>query len=139
MTVRRRAHDGEAGDITAAIAVTALLFLAFFAIGALRIVGTGGDVDAAARAAARAASATGNAAAAEAAASSVAGETLAHRGVACQGLTVAVGGDLAAGGIVTVEVTCVVSLADVVLVGFPGTRTLTGHGIEQVDQLRGGT
>ena len=48
------------------------------------------------------------------------------------------GGDLAAGGIVTVDVTCTVALGDVVVAGFPGSRTATGHGVEQVDVVRGG-
>ena len=63
---------------------------------------------------------------------------LADRGVACQHLGVAVGGDITAGGVVTVDVTCTVSLADVVVAGFPGSRTLTGRGVEQVDVVRGG-
>jgi hypothetical protein len=120
------------------VAVTALLLVGFFIVGALRLVGSGGDVDAAARAAARAAAASYDIGAASATASKVAGDVLAGRGVACQHLGVAVGGDIAAGGVVTVAVTCTVSLADLVVAGFPGSRTLTGRGVEQVDVVRGG-
>ena len=136
-TRRHRDETGSAG-IEAGLAVIALLLVGFFIIGALRVVGSGSDVDAAARSAARAAAAEYESGTASTAAWSVASATLAERGVACQGLAVAVGGDLVAGGIVTVDVTCTVSLADVVLAGFPGSRTVTGRGIEQVDVVRGG-
>jgi Flp pilus assembly protein TadG len=134
---RCRGDRGSAA-VEAGLAVTGLLLVGFFLIGALRVVGSGGDVDAAARAAARAAAASYDPATASAAASKVAGDVLADRGVACQGLRVAVGGDLDPGGVVTVAVTCTVSLADVVVAGFPGARSLTGHGVEQVDVVKGG-
>jgi hypothetical protein len=91
------------------------------------------------RAAARAAAANYDTASASAAASKVAGATLADRGVACRNLSIAVGGTLVPGGVVTVAVTCTVSLGDVLVAGFPGSRTLTGRGVEQVDVIRGGT
>lgn len=128
---------GSAG-VEAAIAVTSLLLVGFFIIGAMRVVGTGGDVDAAARSAARAAAAAYDPEAASAAAQAVAAQALAARGVACQQLAVSVDGDLSPGSVVIVDVTCNVSLADVVVAGFPGSRTVTGRGIEQVDIVRGG-
>ena len=138
MTTRRCRGDRGTAAVEAGLAVTGVLLVGFFVIGALRVVGTSGDVDAAARAGARAAAATYDSADASAAASSVAGATLAERGVACQHLAVAVGGSLDAGGIVTVDVTCSVALGDVILAGFPGSRTLSGRGVEQVDVIRGG-
>lgn len=111
----------------------------FFVIGALRVAGTSGDVDAAARSAARAAAAEYDDRAASAAASTAAAVALADRGVACQSLNVSVGGDFVAGGLVTVDVSCTVALGDVVLAGFPGSRTVHGHGVEQIDIIRGGT
>lgn len=139
MAERRRQHDdrGSAG-VEAAIAVTSLLLVGFFIIGAIRVVGSGGDVDAAARSAARAAAAEYDPGSASAAAEAVATQTLAARGVACQNLDVTVDGDLSPGSVVVVELTCSVSLADVVLAGFPGSRTVTGRGVEQVDLVRGG-
>jgi Flp pilus assembly protein TadG len=133
MTRRTRRNDerGTAG-VEAAFAVVALLLVGFFIIGALRVTNT------AAHAAARAAAAEYDAASANAAANRVAAGVLSDRGVACQGLNVVVGGDLTSGGVVTVEVTCTVDLSDVALAGFPGSRTLTGRGVEQVDVVRGG-
>jgi Flp pilus assembly protein TadG len=139
MTVRRWRGDDGTAAVEAGLAVTGVLLVGFFVIGALRIVGTGGDVNAAAQSAARAAATAYDAVSASAAATNVAGATLADRGVACHELTVALGGTLDPGGVVSVSVTCTVSLGDVVFAGFPGSRTLTGHGVEQVDIIRGGT
>ena len=136
MTVER--DRGSAG-VEAAVAVTALLAMAFFIIGGIRIITSGSDVNAAARAGARAAASEYDPGSAQTAATNVVSASLADRGVACSDLTVAVGGDLTAGSTVSVAVTCTVSLADVVLAGFPGTRTVTGSGVEFVDAVRGGT
>lgn len=137
MTERQVADRGTAA-VETAVAVTALLLVAFFLIGGMRIVGTGGDVSAAAHAGARAAAAERDSGSAAAAATDVVGRTLAERGVACSALAVSVTGELGAGSIVAVDVTCTVSLADVVLAGFPGSRTVSGRGVQQVDLIRGG-
>ena len=133
-----RDDEGAAG-VEAAVAVTALLAVGFFVIGALRITNTGGDTHAAARAGARAAAAEYDPSRAASAARRVVAGSLADRGVACSKLDVRVGGDLVPGGVVTVDVSCVVELRDVALAGFPGTRTLTGRAVEQVDVVRGGS
>ena len=132
-----RDDRGSAG-VEAALAVMALLLVGFFIVGALRVTNAGGDVHAAAWSAARAAAAAYDPVNATQAATSVAGGELAERGVACRDLRVSVSGELTAGSIVTVDITCVVSLADVVLAGFPGTRTVTARAVEQVDLVRGG-
>lgn len=134
----RCTRDRGSASVEAAVAVVALLGMAFLAVGALRVVGTGGDVDSAARAGARAAAAEYQPAAAHAAASQVVSNALADRGVACADLAVAVSGDLSPGSVVAVDVTCVVDLGDVVRAGFPGSRTVSGHGLEYVDAVRGG-
>ena len=133
------ASDRGSASVEAAIAVVALLGVAFFVVGALRIVGTGSDVDAAARAGARAASSQYNTALAHEAATEVVAGALADRGVACTNLVVSVSGDLAPGSVVSVDVSCTVGLGDVVLAGFPGSRTMSGRGVEYVDTVRGGT
>lgn len=133
MTAAR--DEGSAG-VEAAVAVTSLLLVGFFIVGALRITGAGADVKAAARAAARAAASSYSSG--DAAAADVVANVLSNRGVACERLSVQVGGDSTAGGVVVVDVTCEVSLADVVVAGFPGRRTVTGRGVELVDVLRGG-
>ena len=138
MTRTPAPRDRGTAGVEAAIAVTSLLLVGFFIIGALRITNAGGDVDAAARSASRAAAAEYDDATARQAAETVAEGVLSDRGVACRQLDVQLGGSLAAGGVVTVDVTCTVSLADVVLVGFPGSRTVSARGFEQVDVVRGG-
>ena len=135
---RSLTRDRGSAGVEAAIAVTSLMMVGFFIIGALRVTNTGGDVDAAARSATRAAAAEYDDTSAYQAAQLVASSELADRGVACEQLDVQLGGTLAAGGVVTVDVTCIVSLADVVLAGFPGSRTVSGRGVEQVDVVRGG-
>ena len=130
-----RDERGSAG-IEASIAVTSLLLVLWFVVGGLRITNTGGDVKAAARAAARAAVVEYSDGAATAAANRVAADVLANRGVACQAMNVAVG-TLVRGQPLTVTVSCVVSLADVGRVGFPGTRTLVGTAVDFVDRIRG--
>lgn len=138
MSGRGSGDIGTAG-VEAAIAILALLGMLCFVVGAVRVTNSGGDVAAAARAAARAAAAERSTSAAAASAQDVASTMLASRGVACRGgPAVAVGGDLSPGGVVTVNVTCTVSLADAVLAGFPGSRTVTGRGVESVDSVRGG-
>jgi Flp pilus assembly protein TadG len=133
-------HDDRgSGGVEAGIAVTALLTVAFFLVGAMRITGTSGDTSAAARAAARAAAGQYDVGRANAAAQSVAAAELSSRGLACQGLSVNVNADLKPGGIVTVDVTCTVNLSDVVFAGFPGTRQVSGRGVEAVDVVRGGS
>ena len=135
---RPTGRDQGSAGVEAAIAVTSLMMVGFFIVGALRVTNTAGDVDAAARSATRAAAAEYDDASAFQTAQAVVASELADRGVACEQLNVQVGGTLAAGGVITVDVTCVVSLADVVLAGFPGSKTVSGRGVEQVDVVRGG-
>ena len=133
-----RHDDRGAAGVEAALAVTGLLMVGFFLIGGIRLLGSAGDVDGAAHAGARAAAAEYNDGAASSAAQSVVGQVLGDRGVACSGLSVVIGGDLNAGGVVIVDVTCTVELSDVMVAGFPGSRKVTGRGVEQVDVVRGG-
>lgn len=135
---RRRGERGSAG-VEAALAVVALMSVMFFVVGALRVTNSAGDVSAAARAGARAAAGERSVAAASAAASTVVSSALSSRGVACAGGPhVSVSGSVAAGGVVTVTVTCTVDLDDAVLGGFGASRSVTGRGVEYVDSVRGG-
>lgn len=131
-------RDRGSASVEAAIAVVALLAMAFFVVGGLRVVGTGGDVDSAARAGARAAAAAYEPGTAQVAAAQVVSTTLTDRGVACTNLAVSVSGDLTPGSVVSVDVSCTIDLSDVVLAGFPGHRTVSGRGVEYVDSVRGG-
>lgn len=136
-TTRGDRDIGTAG-VDAAMAVTALLAVGMLVIGGLRITNASGDVQAAARSAARAAAAEYLPSAAEAAASQVASAALADRGQSCRQLDVDVRGDLSAGSVVAVTITCIVGLGDVVLAGFPGSTTVSGEAVEYVDLARGG-
>lgn len=130
-----RRDVGTAG-VEVAISVTALLLVAFFVIGALRITNSEGDVRAAARAGARAAATARTPSGAESAARAVVQSALSDRGVACSGgPQIDVTRD--ATGVATVTVRCVVELDDVSPAGF-STRTLSASASERVDPLRGG-
>lgn len=136
-TPRRWSDAGSAG-IETAFAVTALLLVLFFVVGGMRIVGANGDVSSAARAGARAAATARTRGGADSDARAVVSEALTGRGVACSGgPQVSVAGTGVAGGAVTVTVTCNVSLQDVVIAGFPGSRTVTVMAVEYVDRIRG--
>lgn len=140
----RRGHGpgrgGERGaaGIEMALAASAFLLATFLAVGALRISTTRSDVSASARSAARAAAQAYTPAQAEQGATAVAADVLASHGVACVDLRVRVGGELAPGSIVTATVVCQVDLADVALVGFPGSTEVEATAAEMVDVVRGG-
>ncbi|MFK8025153.1 MAG: TadE/TadG family type IV pilus assembly protein [Ilumatobacter sp.] len=130
--------DGGSAGVETAFAVTALLLVLFFVVGGMRLVGADGDVSSAARAGARAAASARSSADADAAARAVVAGALSGRGVACTGgPRVSVSGAGEPGQAVTVEVSCNVSLRDVVAAGFPGTRTVSASAVEYVDQIRG--
>ncbi len=134
---RGRGDTGSAG-VETALAVVALLSMTFFIVGGLRITNTNGDVSAAARAGARAAASAGSVGAASSNASSVVNAMLASRGVACVGgPSTSVSGAGSANSLVQVTVTCTVSLGDVVLGGFPGSRSVSASAIEYTDSVRG--
>ena len=115
-----------------------LLLVLMLIVGGLRISNMNGDVQSAAHAGARAAAAERDIGSAQAAAKRVVSNALAESGVGCPAPSVSVSGDLD-GGLVTVSVTCTVSLADVALAGFPGSRTVSVSAVELTDQLRGGS
>ena len=134
---RRQGERGSAG-VDASIAITGLLMMLFLVVGGLRIAGTDGDVDAAARAGARAASQAYDSTAGQSAARAVVEDALASRGVACRNLLVTASGSWAPGGSVRVDVSCTIDLSDVTLAGLPGDRLSTGSAVEVVDVIRGG-
>ena len=130
--------DAGTAGVETAIALTALLLVVFFAVGAVRITGTNGDVGTAARAAARAAASERTAGSGRSLAGAVAGQILADRGLACiGGPAIETSGAGVPGGVVTVTVTCNVDLGDVVFDGFPGSRAVSASATEYVDALRG--
>lgn len=114
--------------------VVLLLFVAFGG----RLVQARGDVDSAARDAARAATLARSAPDAAAAAHAAAAAALVDGVAPCEPLTVDVDtGGFVPGGRVTVTVSCQLQLADLALLGVPGTRTMTRRAISPIDSFRG--
>jgi len=139
VSVRRPRFCGDDGsaEIEIPLAVIGLILTMLLIVGGMRISNMNGDVRSAAHAGARAAAGERDLGAARAAAQRVVSASLAESGVGCPSPSVGVSGDLS-GGLVRVRVTCTVSLADVALAGFPGSRTVTVEAVELTDQLRGG-
>ena len=134
----RRCHDERGTAATELVLATPVLVaLMLFVVLCGRLAAAGHDVDAAAESAARAASLHTTPDGASAAAQDAATVVLADRHLTCAGLTVATDtSQLAPGGMVIVDVTCAVDLADVALIGVPGTKTVTARAIEPIDRYR---
>lgn len=116
----------------------AVLVLLLLVVAGGRLVLARERLDAAARDAARAGTIARTASTANADATRVADARLADAGVTCRNLDVNVDvTDFRPGGTVTTTVTCTVDLADLTLLGVPGTRTITSRAVETVDTLRG--
>lgn len=137
--MKRRHQDDEAGSavVELTLMVPAIVLILMLVVAAGRIVQARNDVAAAAGDAARAASVRQHRAGATRAAEATARRSLADRGVSCAQVSVNLGGgDLSPGSAVAVDVSCSVNLADLGLLGVPGSRTVSARGIEVVDQYR---
>ncbi|MEU1808393.1 TadE/TadG family type IV pilus assembly protein [Micromonospora aurantiaca (nom. illeg.)] len=137
---RRVAATGDAGSSTVEVTLLAplLVGLLLFIVLCGRLVAVQLDVDAAASGAARTGSIARTESAARIQAEQTARDTLAARGLSCADATVTVTtGGLRPGGAVTVSVSCRVPLADLVLLGVPGSRVVTSTATSPVDQWRG--
>ncbi len=139
MTVKAAARL-EAGAATTELALMTpalLAMLLFVALGG-RLVLASGDVEGASRDAARAASIERQPESAQSAAATAASATLEGRGVTCRRLEVRVDTtDFGAGGSVTVDVSCEVSLSSLSLLRVPGSRTVKASSTETIDVFRG--
>jgi len=131
---------GERGDaavelvVLTPLVVVMLLFVVFTG----RLVAARGDVAAAARDAARAATLARTAPAASASALAAAQATLGGGLAPCQSTDIAVAlGGFTPGGTVTASVACEVDLADLGLIGVPGTSRVTGDASAVIDAYRG--
>lgn len=115
-----------------------LLVLLLFVVGLGRLGVARGDVDGAARDAARAASLARSAGATRPLAYQAASASLRDRGLTCEALRVDVEpGAFEAGGVVAVNVTCNVHLADLTLVWTPGAKEISSRFVEPIDAYRG--
>lgn len=141
MSAIGRPERDEVGSVAVEMAVIApaLVALLLLVVFAGRVAQADGDVRRASAAAARAASLRQDPAGAEEAARDAAAANVAASRVACGALDTAVDTSrFAAGGTVTVTVRCTASLADVSLLGLPGSRTFTARSVAVVDRFRGG-
>ena len=139
--IRRVAATGDAGSSTTEAVIAAPLLIMFVLLVVLcgRLVSAQMDLNAAASSAARSGSIARTQAAAQAEAQRNALATLAARGVTCrdQNVSVSIGG-LQAGAAVTVTVSCRVPLSDLLLLGVPGSKTVSASSTSPIDQWRGG-
>lgn len=139
MIPRHRVGDSEQGSVSveAAVIAPALVFLLLLVVFAGKVAEAEGNVERAAAAAARAASLRQHPGDATTDALATVKANLAQAGVPCTDLaTVVDTGNFAPGGTVTVTITCEASMADVTLLGLPGTRTFTARAVEVIDTYR---
>lgn len=131
--------SSERGSVSVEVAVIApaFIFLMLLVVFAGKVSEADGNVERAAAEGARAASLRQDPAVAVDDAEAAAEANLAQAGVPCTDLTIGVDtSDFEPGGTVTVTVTCQASMADVTLLGVPGTRTFTATSVEVIDTYR---
>ncbi len=129
----------ERGSISVEVAVIApaFVFLMLLVVYAGKISEADGNVERAAAEGARAASLRQNPAAAIDDARAVVEANLAAAGVPCSQLDTSVDTSMfEPGGTVTITVRCDASMADVTLLGVPGTRSFTATSAEVIDTYR---
>jgi Flp pilus assembly protein TadG len=138
--IRQVTATGDAGASSAelVLATPLLVVILLFVVLCGRLVSAQMDLNAAASSGARSGSIARGEAAARAEAERTARQILAARGATCQQATVTVvTGGLHPGGAVTVTVSCSVPLSDLLLLGVPGSRTVSASATSPVDQWRG--
>ena len=129
----------ERGSISVEVAVIApaFVFLMLLVVYAGKVSEADGNVERAAAEGARAASLRQNPAAAIDDARAVVEANLAAAGVPCSQLDTSVDTSVfEPGGTVTITVRCDASMADVTLLGVPGTRSFTATSTEVIDTYR---
>ena len=120
-----------------AVVAPAFVMLMLLVVFAGKVSEAEGNVTRAASEAARAASLRQHPGDAVVIARTTATGNLAAAGVPCVTLTTSVDTtDFRAGGTVTVTLTCDASMADVTLLGVPGTRTFGARAVEVIDRAR---
>ena len=139
--MNRHTAERGAASVELALLAPALLLLLSFAVFAGRTQIAKGAVQEAARSAAREASLARDPATAAALAGAQAERTLAAQNLRCQQTTVDVDtagfqAPLGQPGDVTVSITCVVGMADLLAPGLPGSVTVEASFISPVDAYR---
>ena len=128
----------DRGSLSLELCIASVIFLVLIVIVTAlgRMAHSRGIVNGIARDAARAASLARTLSTAQADAQSAAQAALGTHSTLCQQLTVSVGGNFTAGGVVTVDVSCTASLAGLGLSGLPGSKTFTATARSPIDTLR---
>lgn len=133
----RRSERGSV-SVEVAVIAPAFVFLMLLVVFAGKVSEADGNVERAAAEGARAASLRQHPGNAATDARSTVEANLATAGVSCSTLEANVDtSDFEPGGTVTVTVECTASMADVTLLGVPGTRTFTATATEVIDTYRG--
>lgn len=136
--MNRRTVERGSASLELVLMAPVLILLMLFVVLVGRLGQARADVDRAARDAARAASIARTSDAAHERAAAAARATLADGGVSCRSMTVALDtGAFAPDGAVHATVDCNIDLADLSLLGVPGSRTITATFTQPVDAFRG--
>ncbi len=135
--IRLRGDRGSAA-VELAVIAPAFVVLMLLVVFAGRVSEADGTVQRAASAAARAASLRQHPDDATQDALDVAEANLSAAGITYDNLVVDVDTtNFGPGGTVTVTLACTASMADMALLGVPGTRTFTARSVEVIDRYRG--
>lgn len=140
-TSATRARQRGSMAVEVAVLAPALLIILALVIGAGRVGQAHTTIDSAAQSTARAASLARTPAQAHADATTVAGQTLATQGLTCASQSISVNtagfsAPLGQPATITATVTCTVPLADLLVPGMPGSRTLTATATSPLDSFR---
>ena len=134
----RRTVERGSASLELVLMAPALIVLMLFVVLVGRLGQARADVDRVARDAARAASIARTSDAAHERATAAARATLAEGGVSCRSMTIELDtATFAPDGAVRATVGCSVDLADLSLLGVPGSRTITATFTQPVDAYRG--
>ena len=132
-------HSGERGSATTELVLLTpvLIIVLLFVVALGRIGSSRAEVDAAARDAARDAANARSVAGAVMNSEAAARGDLEDAGVTCRSVAVALDTrDFRPGGTVTATVSCNVALQDLIGLGIPSSRTITGRYTEPIDVYR---
>ncbi len=138
MTRAQTARERGSATTELVLMTPVLIIVLFFVVALGRIASSRAEVDAAARDAARAAANARSAAAAVPESDEAARAAFRQSGLTCESIAVLLDtAEFHAGGNVTATVSCTVPLRDLVGLGLPAARTMTGRFTAPIDLYRG--
>jgi len=137
MNARLLDHERGTAVIETVLVVPLIIVLLCFIVFVGRLMSARNDISAATRDAARAATLQRDARSADRSAHDTLAQVLDRTGTDCATTVVHVDTThFDPGGYVRVDTTCTLSLADIAPLAIPGTKTLTAHATEPIDQYR---